>query len=74
MSITFNPTALLDAVEFLKSSKHIYDPVDTNPERDGQCCLVCLAVNKDGHKSPILTKLLLNTPKSQILLQAILQE
>lgn len=48
MSITFDPTTLLYAVvEYLKSSEHIYDPVDTKPEQDGQYRLVCLAVNSD---------------------------
>lgn len=48
MSITFDPTTLLYAVvEYLKSSEHIYDPVDTRPEQDGQYRLVCLAVNSD---------------------------
>lgn len=48
MSITFDPTALPYAVvEYLKSSEHIYDPVDTNPEQDGQYRLVCLAINSD---------------------------
>ena len=48
MSITFDPTTLLYAVvEYLKSSDHIYDPVDTKPERDGQYRLVCLAAHSD---------------------------
>ena len=48
MSITFNRTTLLYAiVEYLKSSEHIYDPVDAKPERDGQYRLVCLAINSD---------------------------
>lgn len=48
MSVTFNPGTLLYAVvKYLKSSEHIYDPVDTEPERDGQYRLVCLAVNSD---------------------------
>lgn len=48
MSISFDPTTLLYAVvEYLKSSEHIYDPVDTKPEQDGQYRLVCLAVNSD---------------------------
>lgn len=46
MSITFDPTTLLYAVvEYLKSSDHIYDPVDTKPELNGQYRLVCLAVS-----------------------------
>lgn len=48
MSITFNPDSLLYAVvEYLKSSEHIYDPVDAKPEQEGQYRLVCLAVNSD---------------------------
>lgn len=48
MSVTFDPTTLLYAViEHLKSSEHIFDPVDTKPEKDGQYRLVCLAVNSD---------------------------
>ncbi|MBE2223946.1 MAG: hypothetical protein IAF02_20565 [Anaerolineae bacterium] len=48
MSISFDPTTLLYAVvEYLKSSEHIYDPVDAKPEQDGQYRLVCLAVNSD---------------------------
>lgn len=48
MSITIDPTTLLYAVvEYLKPSSHIYDPVDTKPEQDGQYRLVCLAVNSD---------------------------
>jgi hypothetical protein len=48
LSVTFNPTTLFYAVvEYLKSSDHIYDPVDTKPERDGQYLLVRLAVNSD---------------------------
>lgn len=48
MSVTFDPNILLYAVvEYLKPSEHIYDPVDTKPERDGQYRLVCLAVNFD---------------------------
>lgn len=48
MSITFDPNTLLYAVvEYLKASKHIYDPVDTKPEQDGQYRLVCLAVSSD---------------------------
>ncbi len=48
MSITFNPTTLLYAVvEYLKSTKHIYDPVDNKPKHDGQYRLVCLAPNTD---------------------------
>lgn len=48
MSLAFDPTTLLYAViEYLKSSEHIYDPVDTKPEQDGQYRLICLAVNSD---------------------------
>lgn len=48
MSISFDPTTLLYAVvEYLKSSDHIYDPVDAKPEQDGQYRLICLAVNSD---------------------------
>lgn len=48
MSVTFDPTTLLYAVvEYLKSTKHIYDPVDHKPEHDGQFRLVCLAPNAD---------------------------
>lgn len=48
MSITFDPPTLRYAVvEYLKTSKHIYDPVDTKPDRDGQYRLVCLVVNAD---------------------------
>ena len=48
MSIIFDSTALLYAVvEYLKSTKHIYDPVDHKPENDGQFRLVCLAPNAD---------------------------
>jgi hypothetical protein len=48
MSITFDPTTLLYAiVEYLKSSDHIYDPVNTRPEQDGQYRPVCLAVNSN---------------------------
>ncbi len=44
MSISFDPTALLYAVvEYLKSTKHLTDPVDHKPEHDGQYRLVCLA-------------------------------
>jgi len=45
MSITFDPIYAI--VEYLKSSDHIYDPVNTRPEQDGQYRLVCLAVNSD---------------------------
>jgi hypothetical protein len=48
MSIAFDPTTLLYAVvEYLKSTKHIYDSVDHKPEHDGQFRLVCLAPNAD---------------------------
>jgi hypothetical protein len=48
MSITFDPATLLyAAIEYLKSSKHIYNPVDTEPKQDGQYRLVCLAINSD---------------------------
>ena len=48
MSVTFNPDEMMYAVvEYLKSSDHIYDPVDGQPERDGQYRLVCLAVRSD---------------------------
>ena len=48
MSVTYNPDSVMYAiVEYLKSSEHIYDPVDMKPERDGQYRLVCLAVNSD---------------------------
>ncbi len=36
MSITFDPITLFYVVvEYLKSTKHIYDPIDHKPERDG---------------------------------------
>lgn len=48
MSVTFNPDEMMYAVvEYLKSSDHIYDPVDGRPEKDGQYRLVCLAINSD---------------------------
>lgn len=48
MSIVFDPTTLLYAVvEYLKSSEHIYDPVDTKPEQEGQYRLIGLAVDSD---------------------------
>jgi len=48
MSITFDPTTRFYAVvEYLKSTKHIYDPVNHKPEQDSQYRLVCLAVNSD---------------------------
>ena len=48
MSITFDPTTLLYAVvEYLKSTKHIYDPVDRKPEHNGQYRLVCLTPNAE---------------------------
>ncbi len=48
MSITFDPATLLYAVvEYLRSTKHLYDPVNDKPERDGQYRLVCLAPNAD---------------------------
>lgn len=48
MSIAFDPATLLYAVvEYLNSSEHIYDPVDTKPEQEGQYRLICLAVNTD---------------------------
>ena len=44
MSIPYDPTSLLYAVvEYLKTSNHISDPVATQPEREGQYRLVCLA-------------------------------
>lgn len=46
MSVVFDPTTLLYAVvEYLKSSKHLYDPVDAQPVQEGQYRLVCLAVD-----------------------------
>ena len=43
MSVLFDPDALTFAVvEYLKISEHIYDPVATKPERDGQYRVVCL--------------------------------
>ena len=48
MSVTFDPTTLLYAVvEYLKSAKHIDDPVDHKPEHDRQFRLVCLVPNAD---------------------------
>lgn len=48
MSINFDSLALLYAVvEYLTSTKHIYDPVNHKPEHDGQYRLVCLAPNAD---------------------------
>jgi hypothetical protein len=48
MSITFDPATLLYVVvEYLKLSKHIYNPVDTELKQDGQYRLVCLAINSD---------------------------
>jgi hypothetical protein len=48
MSISFDPTTLLYAVvEYLKSTEHLYDPVNHKPEHDGQYRLVCLAPNAD---------------------------
>ncbi len=48
MSITFDPGALLYAVvEYLKSTKHICEPVTHKPEHDGQYRLVCQAPNAD---------------------------
>ncbi len=48
MSVTFNPDEMMyGVVEYVKSSDHIYDPVDGKPERDGQYRLVCLAVRSD---------------------------
>lgn len=48
MSLTFTPPALLYAVvEHLQSSAHLYDPIDTKPEKEGQYRLVCLVVNAD---------------------------
>lgn len=45
---THDPTTLLYAVvEYLKSTKHLYDPVDHKPEQDGQYRLVCLAPSAD---------------------------
>jgi hypothetical protein len=44
MSILYDPNTLAYAVvEYLKSSQHIYDPVDGKPELEGQYRLVCLA-------------------------------
>lgn len=52
MSIAFDPTTLLYAVvEYLKSTKHIYDSVDHKPEHDRQFRLVCL-----GAYAPTSTK------------------
>lgn len=46
MNIVFDPTTPFYAVvEHLKSTRHIYDPVDHKPEYDGQYRLVCLAPN-----------------------------
>ncbi len=48
MSLTFDPPTLLYAVvEHLQSSAHIYDPINTKPEKDGQYRLVGLMVNSD---------------------------
>lgn len=48
MSVTFNPDEMTYAVvEYLKSSDHLYDPVDDKPKKNGQYRLVCLAVNSD---------------------------
>lgn len=48
MSLTFTPPTLLYAVlEHLQSSAHLYDPMDTKPEKDGQYRLVCLVINAD---------------------------
>jgi len=44
MSITYAAPALMYAVvEYHTSAKHIYDPVTTPPEQEGQYRLVCLA-------------------------------
>jgi hypothetical protein len=48
MSVTFNPDEMAYAVvEYLKSSDHIYDPVDSKLEKDGQYRFVCLAVKSE---------------------------
>lgn len=64
MSVNFNPDEMMYAVvEYLKSSDHIYDPVDGKPERDGQYRLVCLAVcSEDAWKMAHLLRALSNGP------------
>jgi hypothetical protein len=45
MSIPYDSATLLYAVvEHLPDSKHLCDPVDIKPERDGQYRLVCLTL------------------------------
>lgn len=48
MSVTFNPNTIHYAVvEYLPSSSHLCDPVDTKPTQEGQYRLVCLATQSD---------------------------
>ena len=46
MSIPFTPPPLMSAVvQHLKTSNHLHYPVHTNPDRDEEYRLICLALH-----------------------------